>query len=177
MEQFIIEGGHPLSGTIKAAGNKNAVLKMIPACILTDEPITLTNVPNIGDVEITVNLCKEIGSEVKWDKKNKILEICTPDLKTSYVPQRYSGSNRIPILMIGALLGRTDEDIIIPTVGGCDIGSRHPCLGAESQDFGEQRGAARGVEMGTDFVEEQDRRQAIATFGDELGVREHEAEE
>jgi len=52
------------------------------------------------------------------------MEVITPELKTSYVPQRFSGANRIPILMIGALLGRTDEDIIVPTVGGCPIGSR-----------------------------------------------------
>ncbi|MBI3236606.1 MAG: UDP-N-acetylglucosamine 1-carboxyvinyltransferase, partial [Chlamydiales bacterium] len=53
-----------------------------------------------------------------------ILEIVTKELKTAYIPQRFSGSNRIPILMIGALLGRTDEDIIVPTAGGCKIGKR-----------------------------------------------------
>ena len=54
-------------------------------------------------------------------QRKRVLEIITKDLKTSYVPQRFSGSNRIPILMIGALLGRTDEDIIVPTVGGCKL--------------------------------------------------------
>jgi len=98
--------------------------KLLVASLLSDRKCTFYNVPNIGDVEITVNLCKEIGSEVKWDKKAKTLEIVTHELKTSYVPQRYSGSNRIPILMIGALLGRTDEDIIVPTIGGDLIGSR-----------------------------------------------------
>ncbi len=124
MDVLKIKGGKPLTGTIKAAGAKNAMTKLLVASLLSDKKCTFHNVPNIGDVEITVNLCKEIGSEVVWDKKGKILEICTPELKTSYVPQRYSGSNRIPILMIGALLGRTDEDIIVPTIGGDLIGTR-----------------------------------------------------
>ncbi|MBF8263760.1 MAG: murA [Parachlamydiales bacterium] len=98
--------------------------KLLVASLLSDKKCTFHNVPNIGDVEITVNLCREIGSEVQWDKKNHTLEIVTHELKTSYVPQRYSGSNRIPILMIGALMGRTDEDIIVPTLGGDMLGSR-----------------------------------------------------
>jgi UDP-N-acetylglucosamine 1-carboxyvinyltransferase len=124
MEILKVKGGKPLQGTIKAAGAKNAMTKLLVASLLSDKKCTFYNVPNIGDVEITVNLCKEIGSEVNWDKKEKTLEIFTPCLKTSYIPQRYSGSNRIPILMIGALLGRTDEDIIVPTVGGDLIGNR-----------------------------------------------------
>lgn len=124
MELLKIKGGKPLSGQIKAAGAKNAMTKLLVASLLSDKKCKFYNVPNIGDVEITVNLCKEIGSVVKWDKKAKTLEIVTPELKTSYVPQRYSGSNRIPILMIGALLGRTDEDIIVPTIGGDLIGTR-----------------------------------------------------
>src|SRR3989338_1321709 len=124
MEILKIRGGKPLQGTIQAAGAKNAMTKLLVASLLSDKKCTFYNVPNICDVEITLNLCREIGSEIKWDKKNKVLEIVTPELKTSYVPQRYSGSNRIPILMIGALLGRTDEDIIVPTIGGDLIGSR-----------------------------------------------------
>lgn len=124
MEVLKIHGGKPLSGTIRAAGAKNAMTKLLVASLLSDKKCTFYNVPNIGDVEITVNLCREIGSEINWDKKEKTLEIYTPEVKTSYVPQRYSGSNRIPILMIGALLGRTNEDIIVPTIGGDLIGSR-----------------------------------------------------
>ena len=50
--------------------------------------------------------------------------VVTKEIRTGYIPQRFSGSNRIPILLIGALLGRTSEDIIVPTVGGCAIGKR-----------------------------------------------------
>lgn len=124
MELLKIQGGKPLKGTIRAAGAKNAMTKLLVASLLSDKKCTFYNVPDIGDVEITVNLCREIGSVIHWDKKERILEIETPYLKTSYVPQKYSGSNRIPILMIGALLGRTDQDIIVPTIGGDLIGVR-----------------------------------------------------
>ncbi|MDP1608207.1 MAG: UDP-N-acetylglucosamine 1-carboxyvinyltransferase [Chlamydiales bacterium] len=124
MDILNIRGGAPLQGHIKAAGAKNAMTKLLVASLLSDKACKFYNVPNILDVEITVNLCREIGSEITWDRKEKTLEIITRELKTSYIPQKYSGSNRIPILMIGALLGRTDEDIIVPTIGGDLIGSR-----------------------------------------------------
>lgn len=124
MDQLQVTGGKKLKGHVKAAGAKNAATKLLVASLLSDKKCIFNNVPNIGDVEITVNLCREIGSEVNWDREAGILEIITKELKTSYIPQRFSGANRIPILMIGALLGRTGEDIIIPTVGGDAIGKR-----------------------------------------------------
>lgn len=124
MEVLKIKGGTHLKGHVKAAGAKNAMTKLLVASLLSDKRCRFYNVPNIGDVEVTVALCKEIGMEVEWDRENGVMEVITKELKTSYVPQRFCGSNRIPILMIGALLGRTDEDIIVPTVGGCPIGCR-----------------------------------------------------
>lgn len=124
MDILKIKGGLPLEGSVKAAGAKNAITKMLVASLLSDKRCTFYNVPNIAEVEITVDLCKEIGSEIHWDRQEGVIEIVTKGLKTTYVPQRFSGSNRIPILMIGALLGRTDEDIIVPTAGGCKIGKR-----------------------------------------------------
>lgn len=124
MNVLKITGGIPLKGQVKAAGAKNAMTKLLVASLLSDKRCTFYNVPNIGDVEVTVSLCQEIGMEVKWDRPAGIMEVITKELKTSYVPQRFSGSNRIPILMIGALLGRTDQDIIVPTTGGCSIGQR-----------------------------------------------------
>lgn len=124
MEVLKIKGGAPLKGHVRAAGAKNAMTKLLVASLLSDKRCKFYNVPDIGDVEVTVALCKEIGMEVQWDKEAGIMEVITRELKTSYVPQRFSGANRIPILMIGALLGRTEEDIIVPTVGGCPIGHR-----------------------------------------------------
>ncbi len=124
MDILKIKGGKPLEGTVRAAGAKNAITKLLVASLLSDKRCTFYNVPNIAEVEVTVDLCKEIGSTVHWDRAEGVLEIVTKELKTSYVPQRFSGSNRIPILMIGAMLGRTDEAIIVPTAGGCKIGKR-----------------------------------------------------
>ncbi|SCA62734.1 UDP-N-acetylglucosamine 1-carboxyvinyltransferase [Chlamydiales bacterium SCGC AG-110-M15] len=123
-ETLTIKSGKPLEGSVKASGAKNAITKMLVASLLSNKKCTFHNVPNIGDVEITVALCEELGMQVNWDRKEKVMQVQTPELKTSYIPQRFSGANRIPILMIGALLGRTTEDIIVPTVGGCQIGKR-----------------------------------------------------
>lgn len=123
-EHIRIKGGIPLEGRVKAAGAKNAITKLLVASLLSDKRCTFYNVPNIAEVEFTVELCREIGSEMHWDRAEGVIETVTKHLKTGYVPQRFSGANRIPILMIGALLGRTNEDIIIPTAGGCKIGKR-----------------------------------------------------
>lgn len=124
MEVLQIEGGRPLKGHVRAAGAKNAITKLLVASLISDKKCIFHNVPNIGDVEVTVDLCREIGADIEWDREGGILEIITKKLSTTYVPQRFSGGNRIPILMIGALLSRTDEDIIVPTAGGCKIGKR-----------------------------------------------------
>lgn len=123
-EVLKVTGGVPLEGTIKAAGAKNAITKLLVASLLSDKKCVFYNVPNIQEVEVTVELCREIGSEIAWDKETSTIEIQTKHLKTAYIPQRFSGANRVPILMIGALLGRTDEPIIVPTAGGCKIGPR-----------------------------------------------------
>src|SRR5476649_1473044 len=102
MERIKIRGGKPLKGLVKAAGAKNAMTKLLVASLLSDKKCRFYNVPNIGDVEITVALCQEIGMQVAWDREAGIMEVMTKELNTSYVPQRFSGANRIPILMIGA---------------------------------------------------------------------------
>lgn len=124
MEVLKISGGVSLEGHVKVAGAKNAITKLLVASLLSDKPCRFYNVPNIGDVEVTVALCQEIGMKVAWDRKEGVMEVVTKELNTTYVPQRFSGANRIPILMIGALLGRTDQDIIVPVAGGCPIGMR-----------------------------------------------------
>lgn len=124
MEILKIKGAIPLEGKVKAAGAKNAVTKLLVASLLSDKRSTFYNVPNIAEVEFTVELCREIGADIHWDRVEGVIETITKELKTGYVPQRFSGANRIPILMIGALLGRTNEEIIVPTAGGCRIGKR-----------------------------------------------------
>lgn len=124
MEGLKIIGGKLLEGEVRASGAKNAITKMLVASLLSDKKCVFHNVPNITEVQVTTDLCKELGMQVSWDKEACIMEVVTKELTSTYIPQRFSGANRIPILMIGALLGRTDEDIVVPTVGGCPIGPR-----------------------------------------------------
>jgi UDP-N-acetylglucosamine 1-carboxyvinyltransferase len=124
MTFYKIKGGNPLIGRVAAPGAKNAVTKLLVASLISDKKCILTNVPNILDVETTVDFCREIGMEISWDRTAGIMEIQTKELSSVYIPQRFSGANRIPILTIGALLGRTTQDIIVPTAGGCKIGKR-----------------------------------------------------
>lgn len=123
-EKLLIKGGNPLRGHVKAPGAKNAITKMLVASLLSDKPVRFYNVPNILEVEVTADLCREIGMEISWDKETRIMEVVTKEIKTTEVHQRFSGANRIPILLLGALLGRTDREIVIPTMGGCAIGKR-----------------------------------------------------
>ncbi len=124
MDAFEIKGGTPLLGEVRAAGAKNAITKMLVASLLSDKRCIFFNVPNISEVEMTVQLCREIGMDVAWDRELGSMEVVTKQIKTSYIPLHFSGSNRIPILTMGALLNRTKEHIIVPTVGGCNIGKR-----------------------------------------------------
>lgn len=124
MQAMRIVGGRPLEGAVKISGAKNGITKLLIASLLSDQRCTFYNVPNVGDVEITVQLCRRLGSKIEWDRKEQSLSIQTKELTSTYIPQLYSGSNRIPILLLGALLGRTDQDVIVPTVGGCHLGKR-----------------------------------------------------
>jgi len=124
MDVLKIKGNNSLTGEFKASGAKNAITKMLVASLISKKRCIFSNVPNITEVQVTIDLCREIGMEAQWDKETQTLEVITKELKTTYIPQRFSGANRIPILMIGALLGRTDKDIVVPTVGGCNIGKR-----------------------------------------------------
>src|SRR6187200_3626344 len=72
MQAFVIEGGRPLDGTIRAAGNKNGALPILAACLLTDEPVQLTNVPRIRDVETMVELLVDLGADAEWTGANEV---------------------------------------------------------------------------------------------------------
>src|SRR5579862_9826502 len=70
--QYIVEGGHRLSGTIRPSGNKNAALPIICAALLTEHPVTLENVPRIKDVETLVELIASTGVDVHWSAQNTL---------------------------------------------------------------------------------------------------------
>src|SRR5436305_7898820 len=71
-ESFVIEGGYPLSGRVRAAGNKNGALPILAATLLATEPVTLTNVPRIRDVDTMCDLLADIGADVVWTGENEL---------------------------------------------------------------------------------------------------------
>jgi UDP-N-acetylglucosamine 1-carboxyvinyltransferase len=120
---YIIEGGNPVKGEITALGAKNFATKAMVAALLTDEPTTLTNIPDIGDITITADMLRGIGATLSMDSDALALTIEPAAIKSSHVTLPDSGSNRIPILLLSALLQRFDE-VRVPILGGCNIGAR-----------------------------------------------------
>lgn len=119
-QQFIIQGGYPLNGKIRLSGTKNAATKMMVASLLTNEEIILENCPDLGDVQITAELCEAVGGTVKRNKDT--LKIHTPKI-TNHKVKELSRKNRIPILALSPLLHRFGK-AEVPIVGGDQIGPR-----------------------------------------------------
>jgi UDP-N-acetylglucosamine 1-carboxyvinyltransferase len=121
-EAFVIEGGQPLSGRITAAGNKNAALPIIASCLLTNEPVLLTNVPRILDVEMMVALVDDIGVTVDWQGPNELYVHASHIAKTE-LDEELCRRIRASILLAGPLLARCGR-AVIPPPGGDVIGRR-----------------------------------------------------
>ena len=121
-EAFVIEGGYPLSGRVRAAGNKNAALPILAASLLTTEPVTLTNVPRIRDVETMVELIRRLGAEIEWVGENEV-RVRAADVTTHEVDEQLSSRIRASFLLAGPLLGRLGR-ASVPPPGGDVIGRR-----------------------------------------------------
>jgi UDP-N-acetylglucosamine 1-carboxyvinyltransferase len=119
---YNITGGQPVVGEIRCLGAKNFTTKAMVAALLGDTPTTLTNVPPIGDVTITAEMLESVGVTVARPD-NGMLIIDGSTMSRSHVSTPHSGSNRIPILMLGALLHRF-ESVSVPVLGGDQIGKR-----------------------------------------------------
>jgi UDP-N-acetylglucosamine 1-carboxyvinyltransferase len=133
---YKIVGGNPIEGEITCFGAKNFTTKAMIAALLGSTKTTLTNVPPIGDVEITADMLMSMGVKIDWDKPAKTMVIDPSFITDSHVRQPHSGSNRMPILMIGALLHRFDV-VTVPMMGGCIIGARGVDFHLDAiQDFG-----------------------------------------
>jgi UDP-N-acetylglucosamine 1-carboxyvinyltransferase len=122
MEKLIIQGGHPLSGEVTPSGNKNAALPLLAACLLTDEPIILHNVPDIRDVQDMIALLQSLGVEaVKLDThtwKIQASNLCPAELKPELCRRI-----RASILLAGPMVARIGE-LRLPPPGGDVIGRR-----------------------------------------------------
>jgi hypothetical protein len=122
MDRFVIEGGHPLRGEITASGNKNAALKMLPACLLTSEPVILRNVPDIADVRITAEIMRDLGVEIT-EIEPHTWQVHAREIRTSRLPEDKARQIRSSIVMAGPLLARTGS-LALPVPGGDVIGVR-----------------------------------------------------
>jgi UDP-N-acetylglucosamine 1-carboxyvinyltransferase len=121
-ESFVIEGGQPLSGTVRAAGNKNGALPILAACLLTDEPVVLHNVPRIRDVETMMALIADLGAEVEWTGPNDV-RIHAGGRNSHELDAELARRIRASFLLAGPLLAR-DGRAIVPPPGGDVIGRR-----------------------------------------------------
>jgi UDP-N-acetylglucosamine 1-carboxyvinyltransferase len=120
--QFVVQGGHKLSGTIRPSGNKNAALPIVCAALLTEHPVILENVPRIRDVETLVELIASLGVEIAWVERNT-LHIHAKTVKADKLDPALCKKIRASILLAGPLLARCGE-IELPPPGGDVIGRR-----------------------------------------------------
>ena len=122
MEKFVIQGGVALSGEITAAGNKNAALPILAACLLTDEEVLVHNVPRIRDTEAQLLLLERLGVEISWVADNSV-RMQAANLAEITVDEEISSAIRASFLLAGPLLARFGE-ARMPPPGGDFIGRR-----------------------------------------------------
>lgn len=121
MRSLIINGGSPISGTITVGGNKNAVLPMIAACLLTPEKVIIHNVPKISDVDVMLKTLEHLGAKV--ERSGNDVTVCCAKVKTNTIPRDLCSALRTSILFAGPLAARTGGAKIYPP-GGDVIGRR-----------------------------------------------------
>ena len=122
MQSFVIEGGRPLSGTVRASGNKNGALPILAACVLASEEVRLSNVPRIRDVETMVELLADLGADVEWTGPNEV-RIDPQDLTRTDLDAELAREIRASFLLAGPLLARFGR-VTVPPPGGDVIGRR-----------------------------------------------------
>jgi UDP-N-acetylglucosamine 1-carboxyvinyltransferase len=121
-QTFVIEGGRPLNGRVKVAGNKNGALPILAACLLTAEPVTLTNVPRILDVLTMLELLADVGVDVEWLGPNEV-RVHAADPRTHELDEELCRRIRASFLLSGPLLSRLGR-AAVPPPGGDVIGRR-----------------------------------------------------
>jgi UDP-N-acetylglucosamine 1-carboxyvinyltransferase len=122
MEKFVIQGGVPLSGELTVAGNKNAALPILAACLLTEEELLLERVPRIRDTEAQIAILERLGVEVEWTGDNSV-RLCAANVSDVAVDEELSKQIRASFLLAGPLLARFGE-ARMPPPGGDFIGRR-----------------------------------------------------
>ncbi len=122
MEQFIMKGGKPLHGEVIIGGAKNAALGIIAGALLTDDDVTIENLPDVRDINVMLEALKEIGARVNRTDRHTVI-INALDVHNVSIDDEYIRKIRASYYFIGALLGKY-EKACVPLPGGCAIGSR-----------------------------------------------------
>ena len=123
MDRIFIQGNSPLNGTVAIAGAKNAALALMPAALLTDQPLTLTNVPRLSDIATTNELLQSLGAEVAVMQDGQVIVLNTQNITNPIAHYDIVRKMRASILVLGPLLARIGHaQVSLP--GGCAIGAR-----------------------------------------------------
>ncbi len=123
MDQIIVRGNGPLSGEIPIAGAKNACLTLMPATLLTDQPLTLTNAPRLSDIRTMTALLQSLGAEAASLQDGQVLALSSHDLTSHRADYDIVRKMRASILVLGPMLARDGRaEVSLP--GGCAIGAR-----------------------------------------------------
>ena len=146
MQKFVIQGGVPLSGEITAAGNKNAALPILAACLLTEEEVVIANVPRIRDTEAQIALLAKLGVDVEWPEDNTV-RLCAKNVTDTTLDEDLSAAIRASFLMAGPLLARFGE-VHMPPPGGDFIGRRRLDAHLDAfRELGARVGGQRWIEL------------------------------
>ena len=162
MSRFVIQGGRPLEGEILVAGNKNAVLPMLAATLLTEDEVTLQNVPLIRDVSCMLEILAALGADVERDRSE--VRVRARELQSFEVPRELSERVRTSILMVAPLLHRMGRARLHPP-GGDAIGRRR----LDAHFYGLERLGAQVDGLSLDFRADQPL-QGAHLFFDEASV-------
>lgn len=124
MSDLIIKGGNKLSGEITPAGNKNSALPIICASLLTDDDVTIRNVPDLTDVNKLLELMKALGSDIHFDSKESVLKINNSKFKKDFGNEKFPLGMRGAVLLLAPLISRIKSLEIKEEIGGCALGIR-----------------------------------------------------
>ena len=121
MKKIRIDGGYPLTGTIRISGAKNSAVALVPASLLADSKVIIDNVPNISDIDALNEILEYLGATVS--RKNEIMEIDSNTIENKPIPENISKKLRASYYFMGALLGK-NKKVTMYFPGGCGIGAR-----------------------------------------------------
>ncbi|MEM1106374.1 MAG: UDP-N-acetylglucosamine 1-carboxyvinyltransferase [Pseudomonadota bacterium] len=123
MDRLVIQGGAPLHGTIPIAGAKNSALKLMAACLLSEQPLALSNMPDLSDTRFLGALLASLGVDVYWPKGSHTCHLCAGELTSTIAPYDQVRKMRASFNVLGPLLARSGH-ATVSLPGGCAIGAR-----------------------------------------------------